>query len=453
MLRKMPRIPMVTALILALVLPAAADRTSLKPGFNIFSADQDVEMGRQVAAEADRELPIMNNRRVTDYVNTLGQRLAARAPGNSYPYQFKVVNDKAINAFALPGGFVYINRGTIEAADNEAQLAGVIAHEIAHVSLRHGTNQASKQYIAQVPLAILGGALGGGNSVGSVVAQLGIGFAANSILLKYSRDAERQADLLGAQILYDAGYDPNAMVQFFEKLQAESKGRPVEFFSSHPNPENRVLNVQREVEGLGGVRSGRRNDSQEFHSVKNLIASASAPRVAARAADRGDSNGRLSMPSDRMVAYRGGDFEIRHPENWRVYGQGDAITIAPDGGIVSGALAYGMMAAMFEPHFDDWNGRMTLEQATDQLLDEMRRDNPQMRISRRHERTRVNGENALTTELSNVSPVGGREIDQLVTVLRPDGSLYYFVGVAPANDYRTYDRVFDNMMRTVRFSR
>ncbi|MBI4473333.1 MAG: M48 family metalloprotease [Acidobacteria bacterium] len=191
---------MVFALIFALVGTAAADRTKLKPGWNIFSPEQDVEMGREVSAEAERELPILNNRQATAYVDALGKRLASHAPGERYPYRFKIVNDKAINAFALPGGYIYVNRGTIEAAQNEAQLAGVMAHEIAHVALRHGTNQVSKAYVAQVPLSILGGAIGG-NSVGAILAQLGIGFAANSILLKYSRDAERQADLMGTQIL------------------------------------------------------------------------------------------------------------------------------------------------------------------------------------------------------------------------------------------------------------
>src|SRR5439155_12851259 len=165
----------------------------------------------------------------TNYIEALGRKLAAHAPGEKYPYQFRIVNDTAINAFALPGGFVYVNRGAIEAADNEGQIAGVMAHEIGHVVLRHGTNQMSKAYIAQAPLAVLGGVLGS-NSIGGVLAQLGVSFAANSLLLKYSRDAESQADLMGTQILQDSGYDPRAMVEFFEKIQAESKGRAVQFF-------------------------------------------------------------------------------------------------------------------------------------------------------------------------------------------------------------------------------
>jgi len=366
-----------------MVVTAYADRTQLKPGFNLFSPDQDVEMGRQVSQEAEQQLPIMNNRQAEDYINRLGRQLAARAPGEKYPYQFKIVNDKNINAFALPGGFVYVNRGIFEHADNEAQLAGVMAHEIGHVALRHGTNQASKSYIAQAPLALLGGALGS-NSIGSVIAQLGIGFATNSLLLKYSRDAERQADLMGTQILYDSGYDPHAMVEFFEKIQAESKGsgRAAEFFSDHPDPGNRISSVQNEIQRMGGQVRRDRNNSAEFQQIKSLVSGLpAAPKTNANSgssAPNRTTGGRPDRPSTRYVQINFGDLTLRHPDNWRAYGQGSAATIAPDNGIISGALAYGMMVSTFEP---DQNGA-TLEQATNQLLEEMRRSNANMRTTR-----------------------------------------------------------------------
>src|SRR5512136_1295102 len=219
-------------LVLAVMLTpfAFAQRTKLKPGWNLFSPQQDIELGQQVSKDAEKKLPMLNNKRVDDYLNRLGKRLAAVAPGEKYPYQFKCVNDAEINAFALPGGYLFVNRGTIEAADNEAELAGVIGHEISHVALRHGTNQASKQQLAQAPMAILGSILGS-RSTGALLAQLGSEFAMGSVLLKYSRDDERQADLMGTQILYDCNYDPTNMAKFFEKL--ESKGRSIDFFSSH----------------------------------------------------------------------------------------------------------------------------------------------------------------------------------------------------------------------------
>src|SRR5262249_20128076 len=209
-----------------------------------------------------------------------------------------------------------------EAADNEAQIAGVIAHEIGHVVLRHGTNQMSKSYLAQAPLAILGGALGS-NSVGGILAQLGVSFAANSILLKYSRDAETQADLMGAQILHDAGYDPRAMVQFFEKIQAESKGRAFQFFSDHPNPENRIGNVQKEIERVGGMLPNARSDSPDFHNMKTQLTSMPAPRNNAGPSSNRrttDNRGRRpDLPSTGTVAYDGRELQFRYPDNWKQY--------------------------------------------------------------------------------------------------------------------------------------
>jgi len=428
---------------------AYADRTQLKPGFNLFSPEQDVEMGRQVAQEAEQQLPILNNRQAEDYLNRLGRQLAARAPGEKYPYQFKIVNDKEINAFALPGGYVYVNRGIFERADNEAQLAGVMAHEIGHVALRHGTNQASKAYIAQAPLALIGGALGS-NSIGSVLAQLGVGFATNSLLLKYSRDAERQADLMGTQILYDSGYDPHAMVEFFEKIQAESGGRASEFFSSHPDPGNRISSVQGEIQRMGGQVNRSRNNSSEFQRIKSLVSS--APATSARTNSRSTSTtnrtaGRPDRPSTRYVQANFGDINMRHPDNWRAYSEGDAVTLSPDNGIISGSLAYGMMVSTYEPNQN--NG--SLEQATNELLQDMQRNNPNMRTSRNTQRIRVGNQRALSIQMTNDSPAGGGEMDWLVTVLGPDGLLYYFVGVAPQNEFRNYQNAFEDIIDSVRF--
>ena len=264
---------LVTMLVLILgVTGLIADgRTPVKPGWNMFSPRQDVEVGQEVSRDAERQLPMLNNSRVDQYVDSIGRRLAARAPGERYPYRVKVVNDRKINAFALPGGPIYLNRGVIEAADNEAQVAGVIAHEIAHIALRHGTNQASKAAAAQVPLAILGGIVGSDSTKG-MLAQLGAGFAVNSVLLKYSRTAESQADILGTQILHDAGYDPRAMAQFFQKFE----GGGVEFFSNHPSPNNRIARVNQEVNALGGVPRNATVSTGAFGDVRNSLAS-SAP--------------------------------------------------------------------------------------------------------------------------------------------------------------------------------
>ena len=396
---------------------------------------------------------MLSDRQANAYIDALGKRLVAHAPGERYPYQFKIVNDTAINAFALPGGFVYINRGALDAADNEAQIAGVMAHEIGHVALRHGTHQASTAYVAQAPLAILGGVLGS-NSVGGVLAQLGVSFATSSLLLRYSRDAESQADLMGIQILHDSGYDPRAMVEFFEKIQAQSKGRALQFFSDHPNPENRISNVQREIQKLGGMAPNARTDSPEFHTVKTSMASLPAARRSANGASGSrpsDSrNGRPSAPSGRMVTSSFQDIQFRYPDNWRRYGEGSAMTIAPDGGIINGALTYGMMMSIFESDYHG-QGRISLEEATDQLLSDLQRSNPDMRIMRSHTPYRVDGLSGYLIEASNQSPAGGRETDWVFTTLSPDGELYYFVGVAPQNEFNRYSNSFEDVVESVKF--
>src|SRR5436190_719065 len=144
-----------TALVLAMALAISASaQTKVKAGFNLFSADQDAQIGQQSAAEAEQQLPILNDRNVDAYVNRIGSRLAANAGGPQFQYRFRVVNASDINAFALPGGYVYVNRGILDNARNEGEVAGVMAHEIAHVALRHGTHQASKAYAAQAGLQI-----------------------------------------------------------------------------------------------------------------------------------------------------------------------------------------------------------------------------------------------------------------------------------------------------------
>ena len=221
-----------------------------KPGFNLFSKEQDVQLGKEAAAQIEKEFEIVRDSELQSYIDEVGRNLTRSRHAGDYPYSFKIVSDDSINAFALPGGPMFIHTGLIKAADNEAQLAGVMGHEISHVALRHGTNQVSKAQLISLPAALAGGSSGGG-LLGSLT-QLGIGLGANSVLLKFSRTAETQSDYNGTLILTDAGYNPIEMARFFEKLQAESgrQGRVTEFFSSHPNPGNRMRDIQNLVRQL-----------------------------------------------------------------------------------------------------------------------------------------------------------------------------------------------------------
>jgi predicted Zn-dependent protease len=180
-------------------------------------------------------LPILRDSHVDAYVNRIGQKLAANAGGPQFQYRFRVVNASDINAFALPGGYIYINRGILENAKNEGEVAGVVAHEIAHSALRHGTHQASKAYAAQAGLQILGGLLGGkvGNNTAQILNTVG-GVGLNALFLKFSRELETQADVRGAQILAASGYTPADMVSFFNTLAKVDTSKKTSWMSNHP---------------------------------------------------------------------------------------------------------------------------------------------------------------------------------------------------------------------------
>src|SRR5262249_36436199 len=240
--------------------------THFKPGFNLFSEQQDIELGRQSAEEVMRETPLLRDQQIQNYISNLGQKLASKAPGYKFPYQFRVTATRDINAFALPGGFMFVNAGAIAAAKNEGELAGVMAHEISHVALRHGTSQATKAYIAQAGLSVLGGLAGGDTDLGQVIQTLG-GAGGNAIFLKFGRTAETQADLEGARIMAEAGYDPRDLANFFKTLQEKGGQRVPEILSDHPDPGNRIKAINDLLPSLS-VSSNPVHDSQEFEQIK-----------------------------------------------------------------------------------------------------------------------------------------------------------------------------------------
>jgi len=268
----------VTSLFSLTAIAWGIEKLHFKPGFNLFAPQQDVQLGRENATQVGKEMPILNDATVERYVNDLGGRLQTYAPNNrsEYAWQFKVVNSKDINAFALPGGFIFVNRGAIEAAENEAELAGVMAHESGHVVMRHGTHQASEMVLAQAPLAILGGFLGQGGSLVGQLAQYGIGFGVQSVFLHNSRSMESQADEVGTYILYQAGYDPHAMARFFQIIEQKYPQRTMQFFSDHPNPENRIQKVDAEIPELGPSKAWK-TDSPQFESVKQRVLGLAPP--------------------------------------------------------------------------------------------------------------------------------------------------------------------------------
>jgi len=457
-----------SALLLVLflgVVPAAiADRTKLKPGMNSFTPQQDVQLGQKYASEAEKQMPLCNDPKVDAYLTKLGHRLIEHLNtfGNEYPWEFHCVNDKAINAFALPGGFVFVNRGAIEAADYEAELAGVMAHELSHVALRHGTNQATKAQYAQLGsgiAGIAGGILGG--TIGAATSTLGQ-FAAGSVLLKYSRGAETQADVMGTQVLYDSGYDPRAMAAFFEKLG--SSQAPPEFFSDHPNPDHRIERVDEEIQKLGGAPEGAQRDSADFKAIKKRVAAlpvVAKPKAPAASSGSGAASNvpkagtvKVAPPSTNLTDLDIGIAELKYPDNWKKYGNGKEITLAPEGGVVDPgngqpALAYGVIIAGTKV---SGQSQDALKSATQNLIDSLQQENANMKTTEPPSLGMLNGQQAMTTYLRNDSPGGATETDMLVTVLRPEG-LIYFVCVAPEKEFSTFNPAFVAILDSVRFKK
>src|SRR3989442_10349438 len=437
--------------------PAYAQRTQLKPGWNTFSPQQDIQVGKQAALDAQRQMAPCNLASAGGYMTQLGKKLVAHlnTGGTEYPWEFHCVNDRSINAFALPGGFVFVNRGAIEVADNEAQLAAVMAHELSHVALRHGTNQATKAQAAQFGVGIFG-ALFGGSTGGALLTQLG-SFTAGGVLLRYSRSAETQADVMGTQVLYDSGYDPRAMAQFFEKLEAEMKGKnPPEFFSDHPNPEHRVERVDEEIDKLGGVPSNAKRDSQEFEAIKREVLA--LPVVKKPTPGAAGVVAAPAPPSGKFAAYQANAYTLKYPDNWKKYPDkdGGGVSFAPEGGVLDdgsghSALAYGLIVGVAQAKGDP-NDSNALDTAARQVIQGLQQANPNMKIARQSERVRLNGQPGLSTYLTNDSPAGGQETDWVITVLRPEGTVY-FVCVAPQSAYSNYDKAFSAILDSVRFTK
>ena len=250
--------------------------TQIKPGFNFFSKQQDMQLGQEAAAQVRKQLTVIKDPTLTAYVNAVGKRLMAsqEAKASGFPFTFEVVADPSINAFALPGGPMFINTGLLRAVDNEAELAGVMGHEMSHVILRHATNQASKANLIELPAALAGELAGNGSMIGQL-AQLGIGFGANSVLLKFSRTAESQADLMGSHLMAEAGYDPMEMAKFFEKLSANGGSSASQFLSDHPNPGNREKAIEQEAARLPEQTYGYQTG--KFQQMKKALANIHEP--------------------------------------------------------------------------------------------------------------------------------------------------------------------------------
>lgn len=447
------------SLTLIVVAPLSAlAQTRVEAPSNRYSVRDDVQLGRQAAQQAERQLPIMNDRFVTDYVRSIGGRLVNAIPGEfqhpEFQYSFKVVNARELNAFALPGGFTYVNRGLIEVARNEGELAGVMAHELAHVALRHGTANASKAASPKAQLPAIGGAILGailGGTVGGIAQTAGqVGSAA--IVTRYSREAETQADILGAQIMARAGYDPRDLANIFRTIQQQSGGRGggVEFLSTHPDPGNRYERVNREAQLLR-VNNPLQNTA-EFNRVKSYLRGQPAGRTTNGTMSRDTYTGRVELPSSRYRTYTGGNlFRVSVPENWRDAGAEGQVALFPEGGASSyegrDEFTHGALIGVTQSQ------ARNLQQATDEYIRGLLQSNQNLRQQSRYQRVSIDRRQGLAMTLAGRSEVtGDTEYVTVYTTFLQNGGLFYMIAIAPQNDYRAYQGVFTNMVRSLQIN-
>jgi beta-barrel assembly-enhancing protease len=442
-------------------------QTKIKLHSNKYSLQDDVKLGRQAAAEAEQQLPLLRDAEVDDYVERVGQRLVNAIPEEfrhrEFQYYFRVVNARDINAFALPGGPMYVNRGMIQAARSEGEMAGVMAHEISHVALRHGTAQATKgqKYGLLAGILGIGGAiLGGPAGAAAQIASQGVGV----YFLKFSREYETEADILGAQIMAQAGYDPRDLAAMFQTIERQGGGSSGGFLSSHPSPKNRYARINQEAQYLRVANPIR--DSRDFERIQaRLRGFGQAPSMAeiARSGQRYPSEGgttpsnipvggRVEYPSTRYRTYSElGFLTVSVPDNWREVRDSNSVWFAPDGGYGQSqgqaVFTHGVNFGVFRPQSRD------LRQATDEFVNSLAQGNRNLRLSTGYQRTTVGGRSGLSATLANINEATGQsENVTLVTTQLRNGELFFMIAVAPQSEARSFNSAFNNTLRSIRLN-
>ena len=454
------------ALVAISVMPLSAlAQTQIKYHSNKYSVQDDVKLGRQAAQEAESQFPLLRDETVRSYVEDVGRRLVAAIPSefqhSEFDYYFKVINAKDINAFALPGGPMYVNRGMIEAARTEGEMAGVMAHEISHVALRHGTAQATKgqKYGVLAGIAGIAGTIFGGPGVGQLAQAP---FAV--YLLKFSREYETEADILGAQIMARAGYDPRDLANMFRTLEQQGASGGG-FLSDHPSPSDRYARINREAQNLRVNPSG--NDSRQFARIQERLRGyQSAPTMAEiqRSGQRyptGENTGnypnnpptgRVEYPSSRYQSYNifNGGVQVSVPNNWRQINDQSTVWFVPEGayGQYNGQAVFTHGASFGVSQTNNRN----LQRATEELVNNLAQGNNNLRMSGGYQRTTLSGRNALFATLSNRNEATGRpEMVRVITTQLRDGQLFYMIAVAPQSE-RNFETAFNTIMRSVRIN-
>jgi len=432
---------------LCCAIPLHADLKELKPGYNSFSPSQDVQLGKEAEAKVFATMPVVHNKEVDAYLARLGARLQKSPRAGKFPFSYHLIYSKDINAFALPGGPIFVNTATILAAENEAQLVGILAHEMSHVALRHSTHEASRRNILSIPAALVGAVLGG--SMLGDIAQAGLDFGVNSVFLHFSRADESQADYNGAQMMADAGYNPLEMAHFFEMLEAKTGKQSAQFLSDHPNPGNRVKAVEDEIRQM--PQQNYDANTGEFPHIQDVVRHIPAPGELHPHAAGGAVP--PARPSANMATYDGAAYSFDYPENWEVFGGKDssAVTIAPGSGLVRDPngqtnVGYGLIANFYSANGSD------LDSSTSDLIAQLESQNRRMKVWDSPRLIRVANQDALETLLNSQSPYPNEqgEVDLLVTLQR-EGGLFYLVFVTPKSEFSAARPVYEAVIKSIHF--
>lgn len=444
---------------------ALSAQTRISMPKNKYKVQDDVRIGREASVEIEKQFPVLNDRQANQYVQQVGSRLVANIPSQfrqpAFDYEFQVVNASDINAFALPGGPMYVNRGMITAARNEGEMAGVMAHEIAHIALRHATAQATKQGSLTSQLGQLGLILGGAILGGQTGAQLGM-LGAQAWQTKYSRDYETQADYLGSQIMADAGYDPRDLANMFQTIAREGGGRGPEFLSSHPDPGNRFEKINQEAQRLN-VSPNPIKITREFERIQANLRSLPPARTMAQlqqAYKSGGSTGgqsptaggrystTVALPSTRTRAYSSGNWvSLNLPSNWKEFGSQNEVSFAPDGAYGDQGITHGAMIGLFSGQSNN------LSQDTRTFVNGLLQSNTYLREQSGLQNTRIAGRQGHSIVLSGTSPVTRRgEVVTIYTTRLRNGETFYVATVSPQQDSPRYNAAFRNMLNSIRLN-
>ena len=435
-------------------------QTRIERPKNKYKVSDDVKLGDDNARKIEQQFPILNDREATRYVSQVGERLVAAIPQQfrepAFDYRFEIVNASDINAFALPGGPMFVNRGMIEAAKNEGEMAGVMAHEISHVALRHATAQATKQGSIGNQLGVIGLILGGAILGGEAGAQLGA-LGATAWMTKYSREYETQADTLGAQIMAQAGYDPRDLANMFRTIQAQSKGGAPEWLSSHPDPGNRYEKIMREAEMLNV--NPRPSNDREFRRVQERLRALPPARTMAEiekgaqgsgAGTNPTANGvyskRVAYPSRTSSRYNG-IATVSIPSNWKAFESNGSVQFAPEGAYGKDGITRGAMIGVFRGNGD-------LSRDAQAYINQVLDSNNYLRQQTRFRDAYLGNYRGYVTTLSGQSPITrATESVAVYTAYDDNNNFVYLVTVVPSSEASRYSAAFNRMLSTFQTGR